>query len=252
MGTVIVVLLSMAVAGCFFFFYLKEKMKNDTVRQSLTDARKEIRTLVDKNDMLMARLVAMEVEAEETGDAVFEAEPDPMLPERSATEASQAIPPDAAEEDEPTPLVDVKSFAVIQDKGSNRVKIEFTVEKVDESREYVSGRVFVVLQDEDAEDGRMMTVPAVYMKDGRPTQISRGQYFSIARFKPVIMSTRIDHPEIFTTAMVFIYTPEGELFFKDSFAVNPIQYRQFPPIQNNTTDSQAETEAPADIDSTVQ
>lgn len=242
-----VVLLSLAVAGCFLFLFVKEAMKNEQVRKSLTASRKEIRTLVDEKDMLMARLVAMEVSAGDVDlpETVDDAGSSPAE-EAFSLEADTAS---ATGLDEPVPaaLVMVKSFTVVQDKDSNRVKIRFTVEKVDESRDYISGRMFVVLEDEDADDGRIMTVPAVYLKDGRPTQISRGQYFSIARFKPVSMSARIDHPEEFTTATVFIYTPEGELFFEDTFSVDPIQYRQIPSEQTTEPpDSQSGDATPSD------
>lgn len=247
-----VVLISLAVAGCFLWLFVNEKRKTGHIRQSLTAARQEIRALVDEKDMLMARLVALEVDAGDAGPPDIEVNETPLGYDDPVPATADAVRWNEPDEGASPTLVTVNDFSIIQDMDSNRVKIEFTVEKIDDSLEYVSGRMFVVLEDADTENGRMMTVPAVYLKDGRPTQISRGQYFSISRFKPVSMSARIDHPEEFTDATVFIYTPEGELFFEDSFAVNPIQYRQIPSAAADAADTRDESEAPDHTEPTIQ
>ena len=211
-----VVMASMLVAVCCFLFFLSEKRETGKLEAFLEASRSEIRSLVDRNDTLLARIAvfsAADGAAESSGapeddsDVAGNSDNLPTVDETSDDEFSDG------------PSVIIEGLRIVQTSETHASRIEFTVKKPGNSTDTVSGRFFVVLDGENSRGPRTLVVPAVPMHDGIPAQPARGQYFSIARYKPVTMTVQIENPHEFETATVYIFATNGALLYKAFFPV---------------------------------
>jgi hypothetical protein len=61
----------------------------------------------------------------------------------------------------------------------------------------------------------------VNLTSGKPSDIQKGHFFKIARYKTVkLFATNQTAPERFTTATVFVFTPKGELVLEKAIPVS--------------------------------
>lgn len=233
---------------CFLILFAYEKRTVTALKESLAAAQATISALVDENDELVARLVAVQ---EKDGQTSLRSEGSPeKVPEGDNANTGNTSSPVNVVESDNRPSVSASIIAVedVSAKmvaGSNQIEIRFAVRKIDQQQQYVSGRAFVFL-DNAKDPGLRQIIPPVSIVDGRPTQISRGQFFSIARYKPMTMVTRTEYdPEDFQKATILVFTPEGELMYKQMFSITVRVVAPPPPepVANRTTINRAtETE----------
>ncbi|ABW68007.1 hypothetical protein Dole_2203 [Desulfosudis oleivorans Hxd3] len=208
-----VFIVSLLVSLCCFLLFLNERSKTEKLSGDLASARQEVRVLVDRNDALLARIAALTATDTPSGTP---AEPDAV----ADTGEKGAAPDDAASE---AATVAIENLRVVQTSDTHASRIEFAVKKVGDSSDTVSGRVFVVLEGDTGAGPRTVVAPAVALNDGVPAQPGRGQYFSIARFKPVSMTVNIENPHELETATVYIFSTDGELLYEAIFPVKVVR-----------------------------
>lgn len=220
---VMAALLSAFVATlCFLILFGYEKRSVNGLKGELRAAQSTISSLIDKNDELVARLVALQPEGAPASGSTDAPE---TSKEADNTVSAKAEPPadKAAPKTEKTesnkPVIAIENISASMVAESNQIKINFGIRKIDRQQAHVSGRTFVFLDNANDHSLRQV-IPAVSIVNGRPAQINRGQFFSIARYKPMEMSTRTDYdPEDFQKATILIFSPEGELIYENTFNI---------------------------------
>ncbi|MFP4446594.1 MAG: hypothetical protein ACLFPD_10165 [Desulfosudaceae bacterium] len=240
-------------AVCLGILYAHSRQANSELKSSIAVSRQRISDLVDENDALMARLVVLKnrlpsgaADGEEAVPPADEA-PDKKVVEEeaaggtgnpSAAKTAASEPPAADESAaDPPPMVDLKQFEVVQSPGDSALRVRFRIHKTSGWEGDVSGRIFVVLKDDS---GLELVAPAAHLKDGVPTRIERGEYFSIARFKPVELKVWASHPAALEQATVFVFLPDGKLLHQQDFDVNIKQVALAPTRESASAPSETQ------------
>lgn len=233
-------LLTAGTVAVLYTQYQNSFKEAEQLRHSLQAARATSKSLKHQKEVLIAQLaiaktLATQKPAAETTveDASSPDEGSPPLPAPAAEPASAAADDPSIESDTPeepilTPPepdaagapVGVEDLTVFFDALRKRLRIKFVIRKTDTSLESVSGRTFVVLKPEDADQSRWLPMPPVSLDNGIPLLASRGQFFSIARFKPITLEKAdVDHPEQYQQADIFVFSPDRKLIFQQEFQI---------------------------------
>lgn len=231
---------------CCLILLIGEKTTVDRLKSSLARSQETITELVDENDALVARLVALQKAKEKISGTAKTTIPGIDSASTSASVGQENKLKDGNDQTENNgAIVAVDNLSVAMIAGTDQIKINFAISKIDEQRQYVSGRVFVVLKSQN-DEGLRQVIPPVSLINGAPTRINAGQFFSIARYKPVIMTTRTDYkPDDFQKATVLIFTPEGEPIFKKTFTITVRMVAAAPESEaEETSEQQASPESP--------
>lgn len=112
-------------------------------------------------------------------------------------------------------MVSIEKFTVTKDGDNGDLLVRFDIRNISKEPGDVSGRIFTVLKPEKGSQGQWLVVPSSNLNGGVPAQYRKGQYFSIAHFKPV--KFRIKNtagPDFFKTASIYIFNSKGELIFE--------------------------------------
>ncbi|WP_022668221.1 hypothetical protein [Desulfospira joergensenii] len=118
--------------------------------------------------------------------------------------------------------VAVEKFSITRDKLDKHLLVGFDIRNVSEKPGGVSGRIFTVLKPEITGPENWLVVPTVPLKDGIPSLHRKGQYFSIAHFKPVRF--RIENgksPDYYKKAAVYIFDEQGKLISESFIDILP-------------------------------
>ncbi len=101
--------------------------------------------------------------------------------------------------------INIEDFKIKNDAVTGDLLVRFNIRNVSAEPGNISGRIFVILKP-DEKKSSWLVVPGVALKDGKPAVPKRGQYFSIARFKPVHFRIKSDSaPDSFKKASVFVF-----------------------------------------------
>lgn len=155
--------------------------------------------------------------------------PEPtLLPETQTTEPDEGLQFKETlgdgEQKERVNRVTVEKFTITRDALDKHLLVGFDIRNVSEKPGGVSGRIFAVLKPENSGQEDWLVLPTVPLKDGFPTVPEKGQYFSIAHFKPVRF--RVENgklPESFTKAAVYIYNEQGTLISETFMDIHPVE-----------------------------
>jgi len=110
---------------------------------------------------------------------------------------------------------------IVKDELSKDLLVGFRVLNVTRELGDISGRVFVVLSYEEGSGINQWVVPTVPLENNIPTVPRRGQYFSIAHFKPVKFRIRnIPNPELYTKAVVLVFGKENTLILNEEINIS--------------------------------
>ncbi len=120
--------------------------------------------------------------------------------------------------------VDIEKFSVTRDRDQGDLLVRFDIRNVSEKPGEVSGRIFTILKPESRstkkDTEQWLVVPSSPLDNGIPSQAKKGQYFSIAHFKPVKFRIKnIPGQAFFTTASIIIFNEQGELMFKSDIDI---------------------------------
>lgn len=233
---VVVMAITFATITGFYVLYKKEKGKNENLKKALTDSKQKIAALQDKKDVLMVRLVLAESKVKDQQPDLKDEKNEPsteMLSNGniSATENTNtdgtkktvlSETKDTTEtitKPEILTVVDAEDVDVFHDTNKNILRVKFILRKTDPAIKTVSGRAFVVLKS-NKDEMDPLVLPSVSLTSGKPSQIRRGQYFSIAHFKWMKFEKKF-YPtaESFQYVTVFAFTTEGELLLEKEIAI---------------------------------
>ena len=110
--------------------------------------------------------------------------------------------------------IGMEDFKLFKDTETGDLLVRFNIRNISSNPGNISGRIFVILEP-DSNPSDWLVVPSVAIKDGKPVNFKRGQYFSIAHFKSV--NFRIKNKsasDSFKKAFVFIYDKDKLIYMK--------------------------------------
>jgi len=242
---VFVFIIAVAAAVCLYFLYQDQREENKKLQEDLQVSQQIALSLRDKKDILMARLVVAE---SKIADSIATAKkppaekiiPKPPLQRPSVETISDAG--DAAKnaliakkqpgeksasgkttesfQEVNSPGVAVEDLLVFNEGKNNTLHVQFKLINTNQNSQSVSGRAFVILKESEADKDQWLTFPSVSLTSGKPSQIYKGQYFSIARFKPMNFEKNIQVDlKRFKSAKVFIFASTGELLLEKNLPI---------------------------------
>jgi len=149
----------------------------------------------------------------------------PLLVERKKNDPKSNIINEAPEPQIETEAVgitekriSIEQFTITKDGGG--LLVQFDIRNSSNSLGDVSGRIFVILKPDNNFEDQWLVVPAAPLKNGVPSEYKKGQYFSIAHFKPVRFKiTNKDDPGFFKKASIFIFNEQADLIFQQSIDI---------------------------------
>ena len=113
-----------------------------------------------------------------------------------------------------SPLVDIEDFAIDKEKAANKVKFKLINKTIEQ--QIISGRVIIVAANKNDNKTRHTTYPPMTLEQGIPMDFSKGEWFSIRRFKIVngeLGEKDVDH------VTVLVYSRTGELLLRKEFPI---------------------------------
>ncbi len=129
-----------------------------------------------------------------------------------APEATSLVKPQKAV----NKTVTIENFVVKNEKFSKDLLVRFDIRKISKDIGDVSGRIFTVLRPDNVSQDQWLVVPTAPLKNGVPTEYAKGQYFSIAHFKPVKFRIKNQaNSGFFKKAAIFIFNEQEELIFEE-------------------------------------
>lgn len=112
-------------------------------------------------------------------------------------------------------IVAIEKFVVTRDGADGDLLVRFDIRNISDKPGGVSGRIFTILKPDDKSLKDWLVVPSSKLDKGVPIQHKKGQYFSIAHFKPV--KFRIENKagsDFFKKASIYIFDDNGDLMFE--------------------------------------
>ncbi|MCP3951962.1 MAG: hypothetical protein GY697_07055, partial [Desulfobacterales bacterium] len=141
-------------------------------------------------------------------------------PETEPVRPQPSLLPVVTSEVIPEIKVDVRNFQVRHDPGQKLLNVQFRLKNVNVEAGAVSGRTFVVLENDQDDETAILTFPKVTFANGKPDQIHLGRYFSISRFNIVKFKGAYEgNPRPFNSATVFVYSGAGDLLLEKHFSI---------------------------------
>ncbi|MCK5543230.1 MAG: hypothetical protein KAI40_11120 [Desulfobacterales bacterium] len=229
----------------FFKLYANYKVEYIDLRENLNLAEKKIKDSIKEKEYLMAKLVISnfnsdrsveETKKEDNVNKVIESKVakivkkkpkpapkivPPEVPKATTTVVPEVTTPEVESEPDDIKNVGIERFTIVKDDLSGDLLIKFRVFNTASEKGDASGRVFVVLSSQDGSEANQLVVPTVSLKDNIPTIPRRGQYFSIAHFKPVNFRIRnIPNPELYTKATVLVFGKENVLILNEEINIS--------------------------------
>lgn len=248
----LIIAVVLAVMLWLFYLYKSNARDNTGLKNALQAEKQKTAVLRNEKDLLMVRLVLAEskINAGQVNDQKKVVETKPVvvqdqkasvsqkteaadlnitktatkLPEKKPVLASAAATETAgisseSEQIEEPKIVGVEKLTVVHETDTNRLKAAFVLRKSDPKIESISGRAFVILKNNTDDQKQWLTIPSVSLVSGKPSQIYRGQYFSIARFKPMKFERKVIDPSPFQKVNVFIFSKDGKLLLEKELPV---------------------------------
>ncbi len=241
------------ITGWLYFLYRSNAQEKKRLQTALEASQQKVNVLRDEKDQMMVRLVLAEskINAGQVGNKTEKintktdgsqapsasaatkpmvaadlkvsqpAGKPPVAKPVTVAAAATATPdtPAASGSPEEPQVVDVEKPMVLYETDTNRLRVSFILRKTDPNTESVIGRAFVVLKPDQVDRKQWLTIPSVTLTDGKPSQVYRGQYFSIARFKPMKFERKVKDPSRLQYVSVFIFTKEGELLLEKELPI---------------------------------
>ncbi len=175
----------------------------------------EKKPLVSKNEPI--KTIPSEPEDEDDVNKVLKAEQGKNII-KSKSNTNSKLPGIPIESEPPNTInktVSIEKFAVRKDGSNGNLLVRFDIRNISKESGDVSGRIFTILKPDNHSEDQWLIVPTATLKDGIPSEYKKGQYFSIAHFKPIkfrIKSQAV--PDFFKTASIFIFNEQAELIFE--------------------------------------
>ena len=243
-------------AVVFYSFYADLSKDSNSIKTKLDIAQEKISKLTQEKEVLMAKLVI-------SGEK-FDIAPKPVTLKPSVTKKQniKSVPappkPESKEnkkkpakvekkEDKAEPISDkivkatesalttkptnianktvtIEDFTVRKSGSNKDLLVRFDIRKISKKPGDVSGRIFTVLIPDNTLEDQWLVVPSTTLKNGIPSEYKKGQYFSIAYFKPIKfrINTQADS-DFFKKASIFIFNEQAELIFEKLVIIGEAQ-----------------------------
>jgi hypothetical protein len=114
----------------------------------------------------------------------------------------------------------LEGFRVKFDESRKAFDVQYKLVATNPGRKPLAGHVIVVFKGEDLEPERWLAMPRVELPRGRPSGTQKGYTFSISYSKA--FSHSMPAPKsfpAFTTAVVYVFSPDGQLLLARDYAV---------------------------------
>lgn len=186
----------------------------------------KIQSQLDRQYPLLARELSR---AEQTDRPALSTKADRSSEDRSVSESAAvtAQSEDSKKEGKGTPAakkppVSVAKLTLTADKTQRTLGFSFSLKKISTNTGPVSGYMIIVLVNSKANPPILSPFPAsVKLTNGEPANYRQGQQFAIRRGKTVRGTIKkISNPEEFDQAIIFSYSPKGELLVKETLQVS--------------------------------
>ena len=240
-----------ATAGCVFLMVLaslailfwghqKSLAENQDLQRRLQNSQQQIETLRHEKEILMARLVVAESQAQESRDNQTPEEnpiatktagnvvppasvPKPVpKPEKKPSVAAVRPIPAAepqAKETEAVMKVAVDNFKVSRDAGNGTVTAQFKIRNTSSGNLRADGVAVVILKGADLTIYQWLVMPMVDLIGNKPTG-KRGKRFVIKRFRTMeFTSPAPKHADRFRLAEVYVFSKTGQQLLEREFAI---------------------------------
>lgn len=230
-------------AGGLYYFFTHQAVENNRLKREVANLAKKVDRLINEREVLMARLVISGKKpgtTEKEKKAGIKKKPDSKsvgtVPKTTVEVTPKKLAPAveigaAAEKkakgpggsvqaalESKTPvqqIVAIEKFVVTRDGADGDLLVRFDIRNISDKPGGVSGRIFTILKPENNSRENWLVVPSAKLDKGIPVQHKKGQYFSIAHFKPV--KFRIENqagPDFFKKAAIYIFNENGDLMFE--------------------------------------
>lgn len=210
-------------SALLFYHYFTLSRGAGSAKDSLILAEKKISELTGEKEVLMARLVILgkepgtkktleknerplsnDLEEKTVGNPVI------GLTVQAPTEAQ-----DTTESKVINKTVSIEKFAVIRNRAGKDLLVQFGIRNISKDQREISGRIFTILRPDNDQEDQWLVMPAAVLKNRIPSENQKGQYFSIAHFKPVKFRIKSEvDPDFYKKASIFIFNGEGDLIFE--------------------------------------
>nr|NJM01031.1 hypothetical protein [Desulfobacula sp.] len=186
--------------------------KEPGLKKNIEKAEKSIKNDFEEKPPVISKLPDTKLTA---SDSLDNEEPstsslDPVNP-GSEAEAAQG----AADSKSMNRTVLIEKFAVIRNRAGKDLLVRFDIRNISKGQGDVSGRIFTILRPDNNSEDQWLVVPTAALTSGIPSEHQKGQYFSIAHFKPVKFRIKSEvDPDFYKKASIFIFNGEGELIFE--------------------------------------
>lgn len=136
-------------------------------------------------------------------------------PEKADTEESKQESAADINQDINEKVVDVENFRTSNDTDSGDLLVRFKIMNVTDKPGDITGHIFIVLYPESGDIKKGLVVPTVPVQDGIPVTPDKGQFFSIAHFKPVKFRVHnTPGPDFFKHAEVVVFNQKDDLVLR--------------------------------------
>lgn len=211
------------------------------LQQSLDSSQQQIQALRQDRDLLTAHVVLVETKMRETlaeaGRPATDRKPKPSDPQAAIDRSGS--PPEIATADadkdfqrapsdlQAKPPVDrgdavaLEGFRAKFDEVRKAFDVQYKLIAANPGRKPLAGHVIVVFKGEDLDPERWLAMPRVDLPRGRPSGTQKGYTFSISHSKA--FSQTMPAPKsfpTFTTAVVYVFSHEGQLLLARDYAVH--------------------------------
>ena len=228
----LVILLAITAAIAFFVLYQNTLVENRNLKNKLKVSKQQFLTLRDEKDLLMSRLVVSESKLKSSGsnlkkNVTVTESAKIAKPAESFKNSLAVSTPKAVKTPKHHPIeiarpvsVKIENLAVTHLTDTHDYRTQFKIRNTGSHASPASGHSFVVLKNEDLEQDQWLTMPPVALIDGKPGGNTKGQFFSIYRFKTVKFKTRStnDHA-LYDRAAVYIYSTAGDIIYEKEFPI---------------------------------
>ncbi len=256
----VISLVCFVAAVVFSYLYVNLSKNSDSIKAKLDIAQKTVNELTQEKEVLMAKLVIsgskldvvpkpLVAEKREIKPVPLEPEPvekkeDLIEPETVKPETVKKVKPvvvptsvkpvtpieqdSPIDSSRPTEIVDktvtIENFIVKKARSNKDLLVRFDIRKISNKPGDVAGRIFTVLRPGNASEEQLLVVPSTPLKNGIPSEYKKGQYFSIAHFKPVKFKIKNqESPDFFKKASIFIFNDKEELIFEKLINISEAQ-----------------------------
>jgi hypothetical protein len=221
----LILLISLSAAVCSYFFYQREKEKNENLQSELSDKQQQVIALRDKRDMIMARLVVAE---SRVAGGVNDNAIKKTSGKTAAGNTSGELKPkqvdtpklEISETPEICGWIAIDSFRIYYNPESNTWSAQFKLINNRVNFQPVSGYAFVILKPDEMDPERWRAFPSIDLIGGKPSPIENGHHFAISRYKILKLEAQADtNLKEFVNATVVVYAKTGELLIEKTFAL---------------------------------